>query len=151
MFEFIEKLCSMVFILCFMACDKNRLFLILYEKYRMSSSTTCLIRNSNIPLFLAMDVIDLLGLLPIMACISATNLRVILVFSNLLHCLQIGTKKLKSSYWIFSWMPSSAEYCFQISGKVNYVIVPLSSGLVWFLLFNGISTFVGYLMPNPSF
>ena len=24
-------------------------------------------------------------------------------------------------------------------------------GLVWFLLFNGISTFLGYLMPNLSF
>ena len=23
--------------------------------------------------------------------------------------------------------------------------------LVWFLLFNGISTFVGYLIPKPSF
>ena len=27
----------------------------------------------------------------------------------------------------------------------------ISVGLVWFLLFNGISTFVGYLMPKPSF
>ena len=26
-----------------------------------------------------------------------------------------------------------------------------SCGLVWFLCFNGISTFVDYLMPKPSF
>ena len=28
--------------------------------------------------------------------------------------------------------------------------VTTTVGLVWFLLFNGISTFVGYLMPKPS-
>ena len=36
------------FLLSFMACDKNCIFLIFYATYRMSSRTTCLIRHSHI-------------------------------------------------------------------------------------------------------
>ena len=34
-------------------------------------------------------------------------------------------------------------------GFPNYIVDTEIKGLVWFLLFNGISTFVGYLMPKP--
>ena len=40
----------------------------------MSSCTLCLIRNSDTPMFLAIDMINLLGSLPIMALISPMNL-----------------------------------------------------------------------------
>ena len=54
------------FLYSFMACDKNWPFCILYEKYQISSYTTCLIRNSDTPMSLAMDLIDLLGFLSVM-------------------------------------------------------------------------------------
>ena len=50
---------------------KNCPFLILDEKYRMSSCTTCLIRNWD----LAVDLIDWLGTLSIISWISPTNLH----------------------------------------------------------------------------
>ena len=52
---------------------KEFLFLILYEKYRMSSCFTSLIRNLDIPLFLATELIDLLGSFSVMVWISLTN------------------------------------------------------------------------------
>ena len=41
--------------------DKNWSFLFLYEWYRMSSCTTCLIRNSYIPMYLAINLRNFLG------------------------------------------------------------------------------------------
>ena len=70
------------FFLYFMTCDKNWPFLILYKKYRMSSCTTCLIRNSNTPMSLAMDLIDLQGSMLIMASISPTNSGVLFSYQN---------------------------------------------------------------------
>ena len=57
----------------YMACDKNWSFFILYEKYWMSSCTTCLMRNSDILISLAMALINLLRSLSIMAWISPRN------------------------------------------------------------------------------
>ena len=62
----------------FLACDKNWPFLISYKKYWMSSCTTCLIRNSDIPMSLVIDLIGLLGSLSVIAWISPTNQRVLI-------------------------------------------------------------------------
>ena len=48
-------LASWSFLTFFIICDKNWLFLILYEKSRMSSCTSCLIRNSDTLISLAMN------------------------------------------------------------------------------------------------
>ena len=45
--------------------------------------TSCLIRNSNTPISLAMDLIDLLGSLSIIARISPTNSRVLFLLERL--------------------------------------------------------------------
>ena len=74
----LKSFAAQSFLLSFMACDKNWPFLILYEKYQMSSCTICLIRITLI--FLTIDLIDLLGSLSIKAWISPTNSGVL--FSN---------------------------------------------------------------------
>ena len=84
------------FLLSFMACDKNWLFLIFYEKCQMSSCTSCLIRHSDTSISLTMDLIDLLGLLSIIACILFTNLG-----SSFLS-------KQSNASWIFQLFESSA-------------------------------------------
>ena len=56
---------------------KNWPFLKMYEKYQISSCTTCLIKNSDTLMSLAMDLIDLLGSLLIIAWISSRNLGVL--------------------------------------------------------------------------
>ena len=48
------------FLLFFMVCDRNCLFFILYEKLWIFLCTTCLIRNSNTPMSLAINMMDLL-------------------------------------------------------------------------------------------
>ena len=55
------------FLLSSMACNKDWAFLILYEKYWMSSCSTSLIRNSDTSMSLPIDLLDLLGSLSIMA------------------------------------------------------------------------------------
>ena len=106
-------------LLFFMACDKKWSFFILYEKYGMFSCTTCLIRNSDTPMILAMDLIDLLRSWSMRDWISAkkfensfligTNrvrllscctfvitVEFIHLFPNSFLYPQIGTKTLKS-------------------------------------------------------
>ena len=68
---------SKAFLFTMMAWDKNWVILILYEKYWMSSCTTCLIRNSNIPMSLAMDLINLLRSLSVMDWSSTTNSEIL--------------------------------------------------------------------------
>ena len=43
------------FLLSFMACNEIWPFVIMYEKYQMSSCTTCLIRNLDTPISLARE------------------------------------------------------------------------------------------------
>ena len=107
--------------LSFMACDKSWSFHILYEKCKISSCTTG-IRKSDT----AMDPIDLLGSLSIMAWITPTNLGVLFLSEwgfwvaipswspldssnslNPLHGPQIDTQTLKFLYWCFlhEYMP----------------------------------------------
>ena len=52
------------------------------EKYRVSSCTICLIRNSDTPISLAMVLINLLGSLPTIAWISQKNSGVIFFQNN---------------------------------------------------------------------
>ena len=66
----------------FQACDKNWLFFIFYGKYQMSSCTTCLIRNSDIPIFLSMNLNNLLVSLSIMAKILSTYLRTLFLLKR---------------------------------------------------------------------
>ena len=94
---------------------KNWHFLILYEEYQMSSCTTCLIRNSDTPVSLAMYLIDLLQLLLMMTWTPPTNLEVLIrmikvrplschifiitigfiqLFFNPLHCTHINHQTL---------------------------------------------------------
>ena len=47
--EFIENFAKQSFFLYFMFCENNRPFLILYEKYQISSFTNCQIRNQDTP------------------------------------------------------------------------------------------------------
>ena len=49
----------------FVDCDNNWLFLILYKEYWISLCTICLISDSDTLISLAMNLIDLLGLLNI--------------------------------------------------------------------------------------
>ena len=72
-----KGLAAWSFLLSFKACDKNCPFLILYKKYWMSSWTTCLIRNVETCMLLAVNLIDLLKSLLVMARISTTNSEVL--------------------------------------------------------------------------
>ena len=101
-----SKVCSAIFRLVFHGgVQKMSPFLILYEKYRMSSYTTYLIRNVDTPIFRVIDLNDLLGSLSIMAWISVyyflarttrrrhprcrifvITSRLIQLFSKSLHC-----------------------------------------------------------------
>ena len=123
-----------------MVCDKNWPFFILYEKYRMSSCTTCLIRNSNTPMSLVMDLIDLLGskfgsyfLIRMISvrflscCTFMIMVGLVQVFLNLLPCPQIDTLTLWN---LPAWIPNSAACHFQISRRVNLIMVLLSSQTV---------------------
>ena len=56
-----------------MACVKHCPFPILFEKYRMSSCTTCQMRSSDISMSLTMNLIDVLKLWSIMVRISSKN------------------------------------------------------------------------------
>ena len=71
--KFIESFSALSFVLSYMASDKNRPFLILYKKYRMSSCTSCLKRNTDTPMSLATGLIKLLGSLSRMTWMSPTN------------------------------------------------------------------------------
>ena len=77
MLELVLKALQHSFSSSFIACDKNWLFLILYDKYQMFSCTTLLIRNPDTPMSLATDLTELLGSLSVMASISATHLEVL--------------------------------------------------------------------------
>ena len=71
MLEFVQKLCSVVFPLVLHGqWLKIGPFLIFYEKYRMTSCTNCFTKDSDTLIFLAIDLIDLLGSLSIIAWIS---------------------------------------------------------------------------------
>ena len=78
-----------------MAYDKNWLFLILYEKYQKSSCTTCLIRSSDTPMDLAMNLTDFPRLLSIMVGISPTN-------SEILFLLKWSKWDLWADHWTHS-------------------------------------------------
>ena len=142
------------FFFSFITCDKNWLFFSLlvyhYEKYQMSSCTTCLIRNSNTPVFLAMDLNDLLGSLSIMIKISPRNLRVLFLewsewgfwlaiplwsplnWSNFLKifCTVLRSTRKCSEIFILEFlvlMLTCTASHFQISGGVDCIIALLSS------------------------
>ena len=48
-------------------------------------------------------------------------------------------------------VPKSNTFCQNLPKEVAYINKLLLFGLVWFGLVYGISTFVGYLMPNPFY
>ena len=58
---------------------------------QMSSYSTCLIKNSYTPMSLAMDLIDLIGLLSVMAWISPTNFWVLFRMRLLCCCTFVIT------------------------------------------------------------
>ena len=72
----LKSFAAQFFLLFFMTCDKDLSFLILNAKYWMPSCTICLIRKSETPMSLIMDLVDLLGSLSIIAWISPRNLKV---------------------------------------------------------------------------
>ena len=112
MLEFFQKLFNSFysfsagsFFLSLMARDKKRPFQILYKKYWIYSCITCLIRNSDTSMSLAMDLIDLLRSLSIMAWISAMNSRVLFLSekSEWDFWVTIHSKSLldsSNSFWI---------------------------------------------------
>ena len=74
--KFVQKLYCIVFPLVLQGLMiRISIFLILYEKYQMSSYITyrTLDRNRNGPMSVAMNLIDFMGSLSIMAWISLTN------------------------------------------------------------------------------
>ena len=111
----------------------------------MTLCITCLKRNANTTISKAMNKIVLLALFLIRALISSRNTGflfyirkirmrlsssrtsvmtsgLIHVFSNPLHCSQIETQILKTSFWIFR-----RKCLFNISGEVNCIMLPLFS------------------------
>ena len=120
----------------------------------MFSCTICLIRNSDTPMTLTIDMIDSLELLSVMACILPTNSAVLYYENNqndaseLLYLhnhhwtsptlfeisalfLDWYSKTLKSSYWSFWHECQSVQYStvyhFQFSAGgnvVSFFIVP---------------------------
>ena len=93
--------------------------------------------------FLVMDLVDLLRLLLIMAWISATNLKVLLIseqseWGNLSCCIfviNISIPLCCSDSEIFVlkllvWMLSGTACCFQIFGGLNCIMVLPSSDIV---------------------
>ena len=129
-----------------MVCDKTWPFLILDEKYYITSYTTCLIRNADTPMSLAMHLIDLLRSLSITAWISRTNTGVFSyqlsscrtfvitnglfqLFLNSLLCPQIDTQTL-GNLCIGAFPREclvSRAFCFQIFGGMNCFMVFLSA------------------------
>ena len=124
------------FLLSFMACDKNWIFLILYKKNRMFSWTSYLIRNSDTSHFLCYrpdclaDIIVNHGLdlthkfgssflkrtIRVSFSVSRTFsvTHPILFESSALSSTDWHSNIMKSSYWDF-WMLSRTACCFQIS------------------------------------
>ena len=124
----------------------------------MSSCTTYLLRNSVNPIFLAKELIDLLGFLLIIAWITPTHSGVLIrtvgvrlpmrhtflisielvqVFLNILYTLLRLTPKLSEIFFLaFTSLISRSTAChLQISGRLNYVMVlfSLHTVLNWFL------------------
>ena len=91
-------------LLSFIDCDKNCPFLILYAKYQMSSCTTCLIRNADTPLSLAMDLIYFLISLLIMVPTSEIS-----ELSNFLTHNWTPQTLFESSALSSNWQPSTVK------------------------------------------
>ena len=72
-----KSIVACLLLLSFIACDKHRLLLILYEKCHASLYTTSLIRNSDTLMILAMGLINLLTSVSILAWISGINSEVL--------------------------------------------------------------------------
>ena len=75
-FSLFKSFAARSFLFSFRACDENCPFLILNDNLRMSSCTTCPMKNTDIPpphTFLSMDLIDLLGSLTIMDWVLQSN------------------------------------------------------------------------------
>ena len=118
----------------------------------ISSCTSRLIKNSNTPMTLGVDVIDLLGLVSIMARISSNKFRSTFflsersVWGSQAAVPSLLTLDSSNSLWIFctvfrlmrkhpeifvllfqEWMPCSTLYRFLISGWVHCSVLLLSS------------------------
>ena len=70
------------FYLAFMACDKNWPFLILYEKYRMSSCTICLIKDSDTPMSHAIELLWLVRIVINSILLSQQQIQVFFSYHN---------------------------------------------------------------------
>ena len=109
-------------ILSFMAYDKNWPVFILCEKYQMSSCTICLIGNSDTPMSLAMDPIDLLGLLSIMVSISPINLWILFLSEG-------SEGRLLYTIDVFTWFGD------QMISAQNVLMLPSIVILLWYFWF----------------
>ena len=82
---------------CFTA-PADRAILIWYEKLQIPSCTTCLIRNSDIPISLAIDLIDFLGWWTISARISPIKPGVVFLVTKISEASQLPASIITSGH-----------------------------------------------------
>ena len=129
------------FLLSFIASYKNYPFLILYEKYRISLYTASLIRNSAAHMSLAIDLIDSLGSLTIIALIMPTNSRVLFSSERAEWCFRAAVSSLSSlnSSNTFripcDWHRSTQIFVLKVPAWIPTVSKFLEEGIAWWYCF----------------